>query len=230
MSEEVKQEIKQDESTECSRKSSPQFVWFVARVSADDAHQMQVFRYLHEAPQYRCISILHDRDIANSEDVGKHYTKSDGTKAVYALGDPKPPHYHMIIKVQRKITVRGMQGRFGGYVMPQKCGDPVESAYYLTHETFMSKDKYKYSRNKIEGDLNMYNDLIKAAKTEDFANNIRAYRDALDSCSGSKVGAIEYLLKMGDVQTVKNIMSHAYFYKTFCTEEEGGEEDDSRRT
>lgn len=228
MSEEVKQEVIKDASADCSKKSSPQYVWFVARIRADDEKQMEVYRYLHYAKQYRCISILHDHDLALSEDVGKKYTKPDGTQAVYSLGDPKPAHYHMIIKVQRKITVRGMQGRFGGYVMPQKCGDPVESAFYLTHDTFMSKDKYKYSRDKIEGDIDMYNDLIKTAKTEDFAHNIRAYRDALECCSGSPVGAIDYLLKMGDVQTVKNIMSHAYFYKTFCTETmKGGDDYDS---
>ena len=218
MDKDVKQQEQQEQQENSGKKSSPQYVWFVARIRADDDKQMQVYRYLHSSPQYRCISILHDHDKALPEDVGKEYTKPDGEKAVYALGDPKPAHYHMIIKVQRKITVKGMQGRFGGYVMPQKCGDPVESAFYLTHETFMSKDKYNYSRDKVEGNRDMYNDLIKSAKTEDFAYNIRAYRDALQCCSGSPVGAIDYLLKMGDVQTVKNIMSHAYFYKTFCTE------------
>lgn len=220
MSEDIKQEVKQDENAECSKKASPQYVWFVARVTLHSETQMQVFRYLQTAMQYRVIWALHDHDVAIAEDVGKEYQKTDGTKGVYSLGESKPPHYHLIIKVPRKITEKGINERFAQYVHFQKCGDPVEAAFYLNHNTFKAKaaGKYLYDVDIVHGDIDMYKDLTKSGRSEDAAQCIRAYRDALKSCNNNAVAAVEKLVESGDMSTVKNIMSHAYFYKLFCTE------------
>lgn len=220
MSDEVNQEVKQNENTECSKKASPQYVWFVARITAHIDTQMQVFRFLQSSRQYRIIWALHDKDVALSEDVGKEYTKADGTKGKYTLGEPKPAHYHLIIRVPRKITEKGMNERFAQYVHFQKCGDPVEAAFYLWHNSFKAKlsGKYLYDESIVKGDLDMYKDLTKSGRSEDAAHCIRAYRDALQACNGNHVAAVEKLVESGDMSTVKNIMSHAYFYKLFCTE------------
>lgn len=219
MSDEIK-EVKDEKQEEGGKKASPQYVWFVARVTLHSETQMQVFRFLQCSRQYRIIWALHDKDVALSEDVGKEYTKIDGTKGKYVLGEPKPAHYHLIIRVPRKITEKGMNERFAQYVHFKKCGDPVESAFYLWHNSFKAKmvGKYLYDESIVKGDLDMYKDLTKSVRSEDAAHCIRAYRDALQACYGNHVAAVEKLVESGDMSTVKNIMSHAYFYKLFCTE------------
>ena len=202
---------------------SEQSTWFVCRVTLDCSQQMDVLRYIMTCKQYRTAYIIHDKDVALAEDVGKEYTDysvtEEGEKRTYVFGQPKPVHAHVLIKTPRKLTEKGFTTRFAGYVNMLICHDPVESAFYLTHDTFKSKDKAKYSFDDIKGDMDMIKELRKDAKADDFVQSIKEYRDALECSSGSPVGAVQHLVNTGKRDAIKSIMSHPYFYKTFCTEE-----------
>ena len=139
----------------------------------------------------------------------------DGTEVVMREGDRKYPHYHMIIKIPSKLSAETFSKRFGNYVNFLVCGDSKEYARYLTHETFTSRDKYKYSRNDVSGDIALYHDLMVSAKDDDTCDIIDRFSDLVNFCNGDKVLAVKMLCATHDITAVKSIMSHAYFYEKF---------------
>lgn len=187
---------------------------FAAVFQLDEPQQMEVFRWLQSDDTYRVIWILHDRDYDDE-------------------GNRKKPHYHMIVKTPRKMQASTMFKRFGGYVYFEALGDPSEYARYLTHSTFESRNKTRYDAGKICGDIQMYNELRHAqeatpieaverwlgykrsAVNGGFLDELPAQMERNDIEREIDKSALRLALDAGDLQLVKSIMSHSYFYKTF---------------
>lgn len=183
-------------------------------VQLDEPHQMEVLRWLKNDSTYRIIWILHDRDFHD-----------DGTR--------KAPHIHGIVKAPRKMQGKTMLKRFGGYLYFKALGDPAEYARYLTHSTFASRGKTRYDSNEIQGDLALYNELVRMQEATPIEAVERwiGYKKAFVASGGldelpSQLerreiekeldkGALALALDAGDIQLVKSIMSHSYFYKSF---------------
>lgn len=199
-----------------------QSVWMCARFALWSDTQLEVFRWLVSDAQYRCVYILHDRDTADSEDVGKEYHMDADIVKTYALGDPKPPHYHMIIRIPKKLSAETFSKRFGKYVNFQICGDPSDYAFYLTHQTFASKHKYQYNESDVCGDVAMYKDLIKTNFGDDVCATILQFTDAVRRANGDQQKAVALLCREGNAHVLRSVMSHGYFYANFC---EGGGKD-----
>lgn len=189
-----------------------QSVWMCAIIQADFPEQMEVFRWLQTDNQYRCIWILHDHDLTEEEHAR---TMPDGSEVTLKVGDKKYPHYHMIIKIPSKLSAKTFSKRFGNYVNFQICGDSKEYAHYLTHETFSARDKYKYDRGDVCGDMALYHDLMVGAKDDDTCDIVERFAELSTLCNGDKALAVKMLCATHDISAVKSIMAHAYFYEKF---------------
>lgn len=204
-------DVEKDESVCPVRR---QFTHFGIVVQLNEPSQMEVFRWLQTDDAYRLIWILHERDL-----------HGDGTR--------KAPHIHGIVKVSRKCSGSTMYKRFGAYLYFEELGDPSEYARYLTHSTFASRSKTRYDKNEVQGDITLYNELTKtheATPIEAVERWLGYKRSAVNG--GCLDGlptqmerndiereidkiALRLALDAGDLQLVKSIMSHSYFYKTF---------------
>lgn len=189
-----------------------QSTWMCAVVQADFREQMDVFRWLQNDNQYRVIWILHDHDLAEEDHIRK---MPDGSEITLRKGERKFPHYHLIIKIPSKLSADTFSKRFGNYVNFQICGDSKEYARYLTHETYSARDKYKYSRDNVSGDLAMYRDLMVGAKDDDTCDIIERFAELVNLCNGDKALAVKMLCTLHDATAIRSIMSHAYFYEKF---------------
>ena len=139
----------------------------------------------------------------------------DGSEVVLKVGDRKYPHYHIIIKIPSKLSAETFSKRFGNYVNFQVCGDSKEYARYLTHETFSARDKYKYAREDICGDIALYHDLMVGAKDDDSCDIVERFAELTNLCNGDKALAVKMLCATHDISAIKSIMAHAYFYEKF---------------
>lgn len=179
----------------------PQSKAFIAVAQADQTMQVDVLDWLKTDPQYRILYILHDRDTYADDD-----TMPDGKK----VGDLKPSHYHIFVLAPRKISAHTMTQRFGCYLHFILCADPFEQIRYMTHSTFLSRDKYHYPLSELKGDLTLLDDF-------------KAHPDILDVCSRiveysnscSRQDAVCSILRDGDKQALQSLMSHSHFYDKF---------------
>lgn len=184
--------------------------WFVAIFQADFPMQMEVFRWLTKDPQYKCIWIMHDKDVYDEPYLR---TMPDGSKKQYNKGDIKPAHYHMIVHTPLNTYSQTMSKRFGNYVTFLECRDRVNYAYYLIHATFDSRDKYHYSPEDVSGDLEIYQKLTKSF--DEPCVMCREWADALAACEMDGAEAIRFLCIMNRNDVVKFVMAHAYFCEKF---------------
>lgn len=183
--------------------------WFAAIFQRDFFNQMEVYRWIVSHPaEYRQVNILHDRDTCSDDRVR---ILEDGTEQQFHLGDLKPAHYHMILRVPQRVTAKNLSGRFGNYVNFQECNDVTQYALYLTHETFDSQAKYRYSRESIMGDKSLYYDAVDApvVPVTDIIQRFLWYQDRYGE------GALAAAVDAGDEKLVSSVLSHAYFYKHF---------------
>ena len=155
----------------------------------DNAGQMSVVRWLLSDVQYRVCGIVHDKD------------------------EGKKPHVHLIVKTPQKLTANTMVKRFGGYVHFELVRDPFECARYLTHETFMSQEKHRYSRSEVFGDDEYYQQLMKDAG--ETLNNCAEWAELLAESNGDLKDAFALAVSRGRTALVKSIMSHGYFYEKY---------------
>lgn len=189
-----------------------QSVWMAAVIQADFSEQMDVFRWLQTDSQYRCIWILHNHDVTEKAHTRK---MPDGSEVTLNVGDPEYPHYHVIIRIPSKLSAETFSKRFGSYVNFQICGDPKESAHYFTHETFLARDKYKYAREDVCGDMALYHDLMVSAKDDDTCDIVQRFSELTNLCNGDKALAVKMLCANHDISAVRSIMAHSYFYEKF---------------
>lgn len=192
-----------------------QSVWMRCIIQTDFSEQMDVFRWLISDKYYRCIYILHDHDQIMDETEVHDRLMPDGTEKHYAVGDLKPPHYHMIIKLPKKLTADTFSKRFGSYVHFQVCSDPQNYARYFLHNTFVSKHKYQYELYCIKGDADLCCDLLKPQSAVDQVECLRRFMALYEAMGSNARDTIEAALLSSDTDLVKSVMSHSYFYGRF---------------
>lgn len=188
-----------------------QSVWMCAVIQCDFSSQMDVFRWIMQDKQYRACYIIHGRDIVEEERVR---VLSDGSETLLLKGSLKPEHIHMIIRIPKKLTADTFSKRFGCYVNFQLCADPSEYARYLTHNTFDSQDKARYSPAEVDGDMTLYSELTQISQSDDIASHVSRFFHFAEMC-GDFSTTVHQISDAGDVDLLRSIMSHAYFYKAF---------------
>ena len=200
---------KKTQTIEQAPRRPPSTRFFRAVIQATFPEQMQVLDYLRIAQPFEFCYILHFLDT-------KH-TSADDEQADCEIFDESTalikPHYHLICRVPKKITQDTMNKRFGNYVHFQRCTDPYNSALYLTHETFSARDKHKYSRDLVEGDLSFYHELL--SDNLNVQLHCEDWEKTLSDCDYHLQLAFRAVVKSGNKGLIKSIMSHSYFYKSF---------------
>lgn len=182
-------------------------IYFAFVAQLDESNQMEVVRWLQGDAHYRVCTIVHDHDTYSVDDL------PDGR----AVGDAKPAHIHGIVRVGSKITAGGMKKRFGGYLHFILLEDPAEYAEYMIHNTFRSRDKYKYSPESIMDDVSLWQELRGTCFDEDCVQTVRRVKAYLhENLRGTiQGGLVDNVLAHNDAQALRSIMSHAYFYSKF---------------
>lgn len=190
---------------------SKQSCWMCAVIQCDFPSQMNVFRWIMKDKQYRAIYIIHGRDIVQEERVR---VLADGSESLLLKGSLKPEHIHMIIRIPKKLSADTFSKRFGSYVNFQICADPAEYARYLTHDTFDSQDKAHYSPAEVDGDMMLYSELTSISQCDDIAAHVSRFFHFAEMC-GDFCLTVQQISNAGDVDLLRSVMSHAYFYKSF---------------
>ena len=197
------------------KEHAQQSVWMRCIIQEDFTDQMDVFRWLVSDITYQVIYIRHDRDTIQTEDEEHERTMPDGTTVQMKIGDTKHPHYHMIVRLPKKLTADTFSKRFGNYVHFQICADPQNYAQYFMHKTFTSRGKVQYDRAEIKGDSDMIAELLKGVKSSDSLQCVRRFTEMLMICGGDEKKAVQQLCEESDADTVKSLMAHPYFYARF---------------
>lgn len=188
-------------------KTPPATRWFRAVVQADESGQMDVLRWLANDACYEVCYILHDKDVKQADDEDEDETKG------LEVGQAVKPHYHMIVRVPKKISAQTMTKRFGGYVHFQRCSDPFDYARYLTHEVFRARNKHRYSRDAVLGDLSFYAELL--SESAQVTSCCNEWYEALKENDNDTKKAFAAVCRTGNTALIKSIMSHSYFYERF---------------
>lgn len=225
-----------DAPADTTKKAPPQSCYFVAVMQADYPEQMDVFRWLLRDKSYCVVAILHDRDRFAADEIPEGTTKTrkngDGTQSEFKMGDVKPPHYHVMIKLSHKTTVKALGKRFCNQVNFRLCGDRWYYAAYLTHDTFDSQQKARYSETEL-----IFSDVTAMPSVNFYQNcridadmqSISAIKQAIEYVSFmNKAGAgcnakdlVQFAIDNDNTVLLRQIMSHAYFYKSFILGEGG---------
>ena len=197
---------------------TPTSKYFRIVVQEREPRQMDVFRWLISDECYECAYIRHDRDVRQVDSHGENTAPEDtdpDEKSEEVDEDGRIlPHYHVIIRTKKKVTAKTMFKRFGGYVFFQLCGDPFDSARYLTHECFRARFKFKYPRSDVKGNLDFYHELLNDADLRAF-ECVSDWLALMAESEHDHKKALASAVSQGDRRLVKSIMSHSYFYKEF---------------
>lgn len=202
-------ETKEEQQDEKKYAERGLFFCFVAQ--CDISSQMDVVRWLEKDSRYRVVYIVHDRDIHDKDGV----YKKDSGDIPYKAGDRKKDHIHGIVKVGSKITAKTLTKRFGGYLHFQLCHDSAEYAAYLTHSTFDSQDKAKYQLSELRGDRSLYDQIADEAQSQ---LDLSATVSQVCMYLRTSDRPVEDMVKAGDNVALRALMSHSYFYATFCSD------------
>lgn len=190
-------------------------VHMIAVIQWDYADQMTVFDWILHDKQYRAFAILHDRDIY--EEDGERVSGITGETIKHKAGEVKAPHYHLYVKLQKKLSAATFSKRFGNYVHFQICADPLEKTRYFLHETFDSRAKAHYDRSELQGDIALAAEYLKSAADDDSLSICRRFLEAVEDNTGDECAAVRALIASGDLAAVKSVMSHPYFYSRFLS-------------
>lgn len=193
----------------------PTSVHMCAIIQSDYADQMSVLDWILHDKQYRAFCVLHNRDIHETD--GQRKSGLTGETIEYKAGDKKYPHYHLYVKLPRKLSAATFSKRFGNYVHFQICADPGENARYYLHETFDSRHKAHYDVSEIIGDTVLFADYTKFAFAEDSLDICRRFLETVADNDGDERAAVRALIMGGDSAAVKSVMAHPYFYSRFLS-------------
>lgn len=192
------------DAEEQKKVSASRFFRFIAQADSED--QMSVARWLMCDPLYECIWILHDKDVNQDDDKDDCQTTFDGSDRI-------KPHFHFIVRIPKKCSALTMTKRFGGYINFQRCTDPFDYAYYLTHEVFRARNKHRYSESEICGDMDFKKELrSKIGRDVDLCKQWQRY---LNDANGNIQLACQFAVRDGNGALIKQLKSHAYFYERF---------------
>lgn len=94
-----------------------------------------------------CISPLHNKDTWSEIDIQKHPDREEYIKE--HIGEPKTPHYHVLIQCDDNTTWKTMKELTEGLGLPVPfvCRAPVGMYHYFTHE--FNPEKAQYDPNDI---------------------------------------------------------------------------------
>lgn len=190
-------------------------IHMLAVIQWDYADQMSVLNWIFSDTQYRAFAILHDRDI--HEEDGERISGITGETIKYKAGDVKSPHYHLYVKLQKKLSAATFSKRFGNYVHFKICADPLESARYFLHQTFDSRHKARYDYSELQGDTVLAAEYLKKAADDDSLSICRRFLEAVEDNMGDECAAVRALIASGDLSAVKSVMAHPYFYSRFLS-------------
>lgn len=220
LSEETGAETSAADSEETEVKRIPTSVHMQAIIQADYHDQMEVFRWLEKDSQYRVFWILHDRDIC-IEDYERKSGETGETQEI-KKGDLVPPHYHLYIRLSKKLAAKTFSKRFGNFVHFMLCKDPYEWSRYLTHETFQAQKDGKtvYKRSEVRGDTSLYWEYMRDASGVDTIGCCTRFLEAVEQSNGDEREAVIKLIAAHDVDVIRSMMSHSYFYSRFLCEKE----------
>lgn len=196
---------------------------FVAVVQVDFPMQMEVLNWLETDTSYRVYSILHDKDTYTEEELSEGVRtrkNGDGSESEYRVNDVKPPHYHVVIHSQQKISCLSLEKRFGNYLHFEPCQDVYEASRYLTHDTFASKHKAQYPRSAVHGDTCLYWDRMRSPQEADTLEIAERWANLLH-LAGCKEDAITACIVARDKDLLDDIRKHPYFYDRFFKDKKG---------
>lgn len=94
-----------------------------------------------------CISPYHNKDIWTEADIIEHPEREEYIKE--HLGEPKKPHYHVLIHCDQNTTFSTMKEitQEMNLPIPLVCRSPYGMYHYFTHE--FNPDKAQYDPNEI---------------------------------------------------------------------------------
>lgn len=183
-------------------------IWFAFVAQADISEQMEVVRWLRGDPRYRVVTIMHDRDTYDEDtDITR-----DGETVTKHAGETKGAHWHGIARVGSKITASSLCKRFGGYLHFELLSDPSEYAQYMLHKTFNARDKVQYDYTALQDDVALWDELQDAQRAEDVLAVVRKVSSYRDDTGALRV---DRMLEDGDAVSLRALMAHSYFYKSF---------------
>ena len=192
----------------------PTSIHMHAIIQSDYGDQMSVLNWILNDKTYRAFAILHNRDIHEKD--GERKTGS-GEIVQYNRGEKKYPHYHLYVKLPRKLAARTFSKRFGNYVNFEICADPGENARYYLHDTFDSQHKAHYDASEIIGDSALFADYTASACADDSLDICRRFLETVADNDGDERAAVRALIMSGDSAAVRSVMAHPYFYSRFLS-------------
>lgn len=230
-----------------AKKTSQTVRFFIAVAQSDFTAQMDVVRWLHHDSQYTTVAIEHTQDRYTPEEIAEREPEKgcgyfvrkngDGSESQLKAGDLKPPHWHILVRTQKKMRAETLTNRFSGqlhfFTAREKFGDEYEAARYLLHKSFGSRGKYQYPESALEfwsqglDAQEMYRDLTNtenACVVKTVERFRKAKQDALSTLAAEEIEysdeiaqkmAVHKLLENGDCETIRSIMAHAFFYSKF---------------
>lgn len=209
-------------------------LYFGAVVQADFTSQMDVFRWLLQDTSYLVSYILHDKDVFTAEEIAQKAdggncikrTNGDGTESEFHAGDVKPAHYHVLLKVQKKMRGSSLANRFCNQLHFEGLSDAASYARYMTHSTFDARNKHQYEVQEIRfsectenQSKTMFNTLYAGfgGGVIDTVERICTHRAeiAASGAAEPQKELVRVLCSSGDVEGLSSLMSHAYFFKEF---------------
>lgn len=209
-------------------------LYFGAVVQADFSSQMDVFRWLLQDTGYLVAYILHDSDTYTAEEIAEKSdggdcikrTNEDGTESEFRAGDVKPAHYHLLLKVQKKMRGSSLANRFCNQLHFEGLSDSSSYARYMTHSTFDARKKHRYKVQEVQfSDVTasqsktMFDTLYAGfgGGLVDTVERICTHRAeiAASGAAEPQKELVRVLCSAGDVEGLSSLMSHAYFFKEF---------------
>lgn len=188
-------------------------VWFGFVAQADISEQMEVVRWLRNDTRYRVVTILHNKDLYEEDST----ITRDGAELAVKKGDRKSDHFHGIVRVGSKITAQSLAKRFGSYLHFELLSDPAEYAMYMLHRTFNARDKVKYDYSDLLDDVALWDEITEKEREDDVCAVVRkvaSYRTDSGEIS------VDDMLTASDAVSLRSLMGHSYFYKTFVDKSE----------
>lgn len=202
-------------------------VWFAAVVQQRIKDQTRVFDWVKDHPeQFKVIWILHDKDKKPAEEMTEEVDEKEDSDNEEAREDKQHfysdsgivlPHYHLLLRVNSRITSAGLTHQFAHYVQFRRCSNPANLFQYLVHRSFKcSFDEYKHKYD------------MKDLQTND-SGFLQTFLDGSDRQKIDVVRRVmELLARTGNIRTalrsaidedewavVAEIKKNSYFYSKF---------------
>lgn len=135
----------------------PRFQYFCMMLYPDCEHHLGLLRMFERRPQlYHPVYILHDKDVYMQDDYDKWKNDPKHPEHLeqepnWKLGEPKKPHYHVMIKWRLQRDASSMAS-FLGLDYVEGVTDWCSMLSYFIHDTHDSWHKFQYPLEAVHGD------------------------------------------------------------------------------